>query len=475
MNKQELRSVLKELTEQKAPAAQIDLWPAIQARVQMSQPAPSRGTIMNTHSNLRLKPAYLLAAVLLIGALLLAFPQGRALAQQLMHFFYRGESNLMAGVTVTPVKWVEQTPGAAAPTTTPPPPQPTPTGLAFEADCGRLNNPHCSVDEIRELVNFPVWALPTLPAGLHFEGASGGPERVYLVYSTSSGDLLIWQEPFTGAEGQLNWEVGADAEIHSVQIGPVTGDYVKGTYNGNSSPPVWDPEADFQQLRWVDQGVVFNLDLIGMEAQLSRDDLAALAATLTDGPVSVNGQPAMLTQITPTPEPTFDPRTLYPLTLAEAEEQAGFALLSPAHLPETYTFIGAAYDEQTQVAESSYIYHHPVYPDAQGGLVVRQQLAPAGVDCDLCGFTRRDGKLPFDAPLNQILKMVPQEAIIEMVQVGELTAQYVEGTEYNGGQWDPTPFRKRLRFQLNGVAIELWSDSFELSKADLITIAEDLQ
>ncbi len=51
MNKNEMRSVLKDLTEQKAPAAQIDLWPAIQSRVQMSQSTPSRGTIMNTHSN----------------------------------------------------------------------------------------------------------------------------------------------------------------------------------------------------------------------------------------------------------------------------------------------------------------------------------------------------------------------------------------------------------------------------------------
>jgi hypothetical protein len=34
MNKNEMRTLLKDLTEQKAPAAQIDLWPAIQAHLQ---------------------------------------------------------------------------------------------------------------------------------------------------------------------------------------------------------------------------------------------------------------------------------------------------------------------------------------------------------------------------------------------------------------------------------------------------------
>ena len=94
----------------------------------------------------RLKPAFILLVIVLIGAVFFILPQGRALAQEILHFFTRGESNIMPGVTVTPIIWVEQTPGVAAATMTPQPPQPTPPGPAFEEACGPTNDPHCSVE-----------------------------------------------------------------------------------------------------------------------------------------------------------------------------------------------------------------------------------------------------------------------------------------------------------------------------------------
>lgn len=144
----------------------------------------------------RLKPVFILVAVALIGALFFTLPQGRILAQGILHFFNRGESNFMPGPTSPPLKWVEQTPGVAAATFTPQPSQtsqPASLGLAFEKDCGTGNAPHCSVEAIRERVSFPVFALTRIPVGMNFAGATGGPDRVLMAYTTSNqaGSLLI--------------------------------------------------------------------------------------------------------------------------------------------------------------------------------------------------------------------------------------------------------------------------------------------
>ncbi|PKO13474.1 MAG: hypothetical protein CVU39_18900 [Chloroflexi bacterium HGW-Chloroflexi-10] len=480
-----MQSILKNLTEQKAPAAQIDLWPAIQSRIQMSQPTQSG---MNTHSNSKLWPlktAFILLTVILIGALILFLPQGRALAQEVLHFFYRGESNFMPGPTSMPLKWVEQTPGTAAGNLTlqPATPQPTPPGQGFEKYCGTANDPQCSVEAIREAVTFPVFALAKLPDGMYFAGATGSPDRVFLMYNTpnQAGTLLVYEEPFSGAESQLAWDVGADADIQSVQVGTVTAEYVKGWYDGNSNPPVWNNNSGGQMLRWVDQGILFNIYMIGTEPHLNRDELAALAATLTNGPVGLNGIPAVVTA-TPTQAAvqTIELHTIYPLTLAEAEKKVGTALLSPSLLPETLSFIGANYDEKTRVVEIIYIYIDPKQDPAisnPDSLLIKEQVVPEGSDCDLCGFLQGDGKQAKQDPL----KLVSKDATIETVQIGDFTGKYVEGigwrswTDCCGFEWDPTPYRKRLRFRTNELAIEVWYDGFTLTKADIIAIAESLE
>lgn len=486
MNQSEIRSMLHILTAQKAPPAQIDLWPAIQSRIQMSQPKQTKGIIMNTHSNSRRKPwilACFLAAILLIGALFILLPQGRALAQVFLHFFIKGETNVMPGPTSTLFTWVEQTPGAAAPTNTPPSaltPQPTPPAPAFEEECGPINDPHCSVEAIRSMVNFPVFALAEFPQGMNFIGASGGPDGVSLVYTTPNhaASLIISEEPFAGAEDQLAWEVGADADIQYVQVGAVTAEYVKGSYDGNSNPPVWNSNIDVQTLCWVDQDLLFIFDMIGSEPHLGRDDLAALAATLTDGPLGVKGLPASVTT-TPTGavKPTDSPHTFYPLTLAEAEEKAGFKLLTPSRLPETLSFIGTNYNEETKVVELFYQYHY-LDPEVSDGLVISEQLALLGTDCDLCGYIQGNGKQVEEYPIG---KLVSEDVQIESVQIGSLTGQYLEGVGWTswidccGWQWDPTPYIKRLRFRTDDLAIAISFYGFDLTKTDILKIAENLK
>jgi hypothetical protein len=482
MNKKVLRSMLKNLAEQKAPANQVNLWPAIQTRVQMGHSNYSKGTIMEKQTNplrWQLRAVYLFVAIIVISASFLMFPQGRALGQELLHFFTRGETNVMPGVTVTPVKWVEQTRGVSLPTSTPIPATPTVSLMAFEQECGPINTPHCSVEDIRQRVNFPVYGLAQSPAGMNFAGATGGPGRAVLVYTTpdQSGSLVIFEDPFEGSKHLLAGEVGADAVIQSLAVGSVMAEYVQGNYDGNQNPPVWNNDLDTQMMRWVDHDVLFTFYLLGMKAHLGASDMVALAETLTSGPVSSNALSEAVTK-TPTPEPTVDMHAIYPLTLAEAEAKAEHHLLLPGRLPETLSFLGGKYDGKSKIVTIIYTMNLPGFPEAQGGLIVSEQLAPEGIECDLCGFVQGDGTQVAQYPQG---KLVSTDANIETVQAGKYSGQYVEGIGWvardNSGvwQWEPDAFRKRMRLRVGDRAIEVWADMNDLSKADFLAIVASLK
>lgn len=477
MNRDQMYSVLKNLTEDKAPASQINLLPAIQSRLQMSLSSQSKGIIMNKQTNSnsrRFTPAFIVLAIVLIGVIFFSLPEGRTMAQEIMHFFTRGESNVMPGPTATPVKWVEQTPGVSAPTFTP---QSVNMVVApFEASCGSYQEPHCSIDEIRNLVKYPIFALTQLPGDMFYAGATGGPDFVRISYQSpdQSGYLDIREEPYTGAEDQLNWQLGADADIQNVQIGSVSGEYVKGSYDGTFGTPTWNSDLDLQQLRWVNNGILFTFYMTGTNPSMDRTSLAALAETLTDGPVGESGIPVVKSP-TPTSEP-FDIRDIYPLSLSDVEALAGFKVLSPEKLPEVLSFVGASYDEKTKMVTLLYRYNIPGMPDVMDGLIIKEQAVTEGQTCDLCAFVR--GKFVYGSTED----VVSEDAIIETVQVGSLSGQYLEGigwvnatSDISGWEWASEPYRKRIRFEVNGLGVEVWADSYEMTKADLIAIAASLK
>ena len=478
MNEKHVRSFLKNLTEQKAPSAEIDLWPAIEARLvetplQMSKRIESRGIQMNTRqpSVLRLATTAIIA-VLLAGILFLTVTsQGQAIAQNVLRFFTPLESNIMPGTNKTTHTWVEQTPGVAVATPTP---YPTPRGPAFETACGSYQAPTCTLEAIRELVYFPVYAPVELPDGFDFRGATGGPEEILLFYASKPQDihLIINQAPITGNPGQLPWTVGAGADIQSVTIGSVEGEYVKGTYDGNHNPPVWNGELDVQTLRWVAQGVSISLQMTGKDPRFDREGLIALAVSLTDSPLASSPQP-LAAAATPTPEP-FDFHAVYPLTLAEAEQTAGFIVPSPARLPEALSFLGASYDEEAKSVQLFYQYNRPDMPELTDGLSIRMLILPESGPCRLCGFLV--GQYVNKSETAE--RVVGENATIETIQIGEFTGQYVEGVwsfTNQGPVYDTTSYMKTLRWQADGMAFELSYMGMAIDKEDLITIANSLR
>ena len=267
MNKNEMRTLLKDLTEQKAPAAQIDLWPAIQAHLPMSQPEPSRGTIMKTQSQFRRwKPAYLLLSVILIGALFFAFPQGRVWAQEFLQFFSRTQTDAL------PVQTWQLTP---QPTLAPGTAMPDPESI-LEAKL--------SVKEVEDQSGFDVKEPTWLPEHLALVGATYDPQRflVRIFYRLEESNGLVLKEEFYSSPDTcvLCNEVGASASVETVKIGNGTGEYVQGVWKLTENGPIWENDPYLQTLRWQADGAAYELLYMGSPDTLTKEDLVKIAGSL---------------------------------------------------------------------------------------------------------------------------------------------------------------------------------------------------
>jgi hypothetical protein len=473
MKNDKLKTILTELAEDAAPTREINLWPAMQDQLSTNEWQPQQGNkIMKTPfaQNMFLRRAALaLLALVIVFAILLATPQGRAWAQSVLKFFTRAESDTLPAPTAEPLGWVDlTTPGTPLPTITP---TPSPTDSAFFVECGDLSAPKCSIEQIRSKVKFTVKELGTIPTGLYFTGATGNADGIYLSYDTvdHSGFISIKESPWTGSSTQTAWQVGASAIVETVDIGGLPGEYVKGSYtmNAGDANAVWNGNLDTQVLHWIDQGVLIEMQIAGPALPLNRDDFVILAESLTTKPV------AKLT--IPTPEPTekpWDPHDTWNLSITEAEEQAGFKLILPAKLPEILSLSGALIE-----AKANYVSVFYLGPNTDG-LTLNQQIAPNPKGCILCDF--------FVGDINKVDKdtasyraVVSPEAKIEKVQIGAVTGKYVEGnwrgTDCCGWEWVPEPYFKILRWWADGRAFELKYFGMDLEKADMIKIAESLK
>lgn len=420
----------------------------------------------SNRAGLRLRSGLGLAAVM-IAVVFFLTPQGQAMAQGLLHFFTRARSDIMPGSTEAPLIWVEQTPGIPAATSTPQ----TAYSPAYGSMCGKINDPKCTFEQIQAKVTFPVFQLSEIPNGLFFAGATGGPQSVYIVYQTENRGsmLIIHQVPNTKNEKQTAFLVGASAEVETIQVDGITAEYVKGAFfsDGSRKPATWTSELPSQSLRWVNQGIFFDLEYYGVEPELDRDDLVVLISSLTTESI------ADITPI-PTLQPTEDVIKMlserYSLSVDQVEQKAGFSLYLPTKLPKGLAFMGAYYESDLGKVVVFYNYTNHF----SNGLLINQQPVPESGDCALCGFDLGEADdLASTTPGN----LISREAKIETVQIGNSTGGYVEGVWFDtdkGWVWDTTPRVKRLRWSSNGMAYVLEYFGMEITKEDMLSIAESI-
>jgi hypothetical protein len=473
MDNKNIQSILQDALEEQFPSSQIQLWPAVEAGLVANKHSLfQRAEKMDSPKRQRLQRtafAILITAILLTIALIT--PQGRAFAQSILEFFVRTETDSLP-VPTEPVNWVEMTPGVVHPTGTARPPM-----AVFADDCGDFPEPACSVEQIREKVDFIVKELRNIPEGMYFIGATGGPDTVFLKYEfeNNSGGLTIFEERWLGKPAEGTSEVGASAIVETVQIGDLAGEYYRGSFvmQAGDSETTWDPTFQAETLRWVDDDISYTLQYdFTSQMLLGKEGLVALAESMTIEPVAKLPMPATATPGTEV-WPLGD---MYTLSIPEAETLAGFRLLLPPHLPDFLSLFGARYEPETKVV---YVYFHLVTEWTEpydNGLFLRQQAISNPDECEICDIEVGDST---EVGQGHDPMIVGANSNLEVVQIGDITGKYVQGvwtgTDCCGWAWDSDEFLKTLRWQTNDRAFELQYLGSELSKDDLITIAKSLR
>ncbi len=423
-----------------------------------------------------------LAALALTFAFsLLAFtPQGQAFAQNLLNLFTRTEGDTLPIPTPQPTE-----PGQGA--------EPLPAVAAFSGDCGEFSMPTCSVEQVRAKVNFTIKEPARLPDGMYFVGATGGPEEVVLFYNAidQSQGVMLFAKPLTDKPA-TPFPVGQSASIEPVIINDLPGEYVRGAFAWESkdTEAAWNSDFGLETLRWVDGETIYTLEYFAYQSQIGKEKLIEIAETMTSEPVAW--------QATPIPDPTeelWNPKNDYPLGIAEVEEKSGFEVVFPPESAVSLPLIGANYQAEGNIVQVFYYSNEFVEVEnsiiatftkegdtvksnferhtisTNPSITLSQQVAPNPDDCALCGIFVGDSQMMTSYPMRVV---VPSEAAIEVVSLGDITGKYAEGvwqgTDCCGWQWVPDPMVRHLRWWKNGMAFEI--RAFGINKEDLLKIAQ---
>jgi hypothetical protein len=468
MDNKKIQSILHDALEKEIPSSEVDLWQAVKSDLVAGK---HQGEKMNTNQPRRI--AFTLLIIAAVLALALITPQGRAFAQNILQFFVRSESDVLPVPTSEPVSWVDLTPGVPPPTKTPLPPM-----AIFASECGDFGNPTCTVEQIRNKVDFTVREPANIPEGLYFIGATGGPDNIYLLYyyENQSGGLSITVERWAGAPSPETGLVGASATVEQVQIGDLPGEYFKGSfvYEDGETTATWVPDFGIETLRWVDNGISYTMNYSYPLVALEKEGMIAIAESMTTNPVAKPPMPA------PTEDPyAWDPKVYWNLSIPEAEQQAGFKLILPTKMPEILSLVGANYDAKVTIVGVYYRLELPGMLPNSDGIVLHQQVVPNPTDCFLCDILIGDYNDMQEEDLNNYMMVVPLDANLETVQIGAVTGKYIEGvwsgTDCCGWQWDPNPYMKTLRWWADGRAFQLSYMGMDIEKADMLRIAESMK
>lgn len=265
MDNKKIQSIIQEAVENEIPASQIDLWEAVNAS--LVEKKHKRGVKMNiTKSRGISRLAYATLVVVTLLALAFITPQGRAFAQSILQFFIRADQDRY------PLQTWQMTPPAQTSSESP-----------FKL----------SVQEAESLAGYDVLSPVEVPFGMIFVGASYD-EKYHIVaqafgYSAEYLELSLWQQPLEyyqpcgdisqPCDNMLGGNLaGASADIQTVQIGDLPGEYVEGVWELTDNGPVWNPTPYAKTLRWKTETMIFELVYNGID--LARDDLVKLAENI---------------------------------------------------------------------------------------------------------------------------------------------------------------------------------------------------
>jgi hypothetical protein len=258
MNNQTIRSILHEALEEEIPPSQVDLWPSVRASlVAGDHIRVQQGEKMKTKRLYR-SPRFAFVVAILVALLAAALltPQGRALSQSILQFFTQAEETT---VPLSPSQIAAGELDPSAPTVEPP-------------------APLISVAEAEAQVGFGVAELPFVPDGLNYFGARLYGDAVSIEYQTQGydGHLIIKQSQQEFV--QSDWDKVPASAVVPVKIGELDGEFAQGTFVVYAGETVgtWNPDAPILRLRWVQDGVWFEMTKSGNAEEIAYLDQAGL-------------------------------------------------------------------------------------------------------------------------------------------------------------------------------------------------------
>jgi hypothetical protein len=247
MKNQPIQMILQNALEEEIPSSQIQLWSAVESNLTKGK------TRFNRHGikTFKLLPAHsfsfaILTIIVFLGVLI-ATPQGRVLAQNILQFF------------VNP----------AAPTMDPP--------------------MMISVAEAEAQIGFEIVEFPDVPDGFAFLGARLFGNTVRVEYEAEDGrGYLIIQQVQEGIY-QSDWDKIPEDAVIPVKISNLDGEFVKGTFEVSAGEifATWNPAASMSRLRWLEDGIWYKIIIYGeMEAidYLDQVNVVDLAEILISKP-----------------------------------------------------------------------------------------------------------------------------------------------------------------------------------------------
>ena len=257
MDKKNIQSILQDALENEIPVEEINLWPAVKADLVTGQ--RQQGEKMNTTKS-RLLSKAAIATLIIFALLAVAFltPPGRALAQNIIQFFTRTESTIFQ---LEPSQILTEEPDLAAPTAAPP-------------------APLISLTKAEAQAGFDAAELPTVPAGFNYLGARLYGNAISIEYEAQGGggNLILMQSQ--NGFNQSEWDRVPEDVIVPVKIGELDGEFVQGTFvvfAGETSAR-WNSDAPILRLRWVKDGIWFEMTKFGDVESIEYLDQAGMIA-----------------------------------------------------------------------------------------------------------------------------------------------------------------------------------------------------
>jgi hypothetical protein len=265
MDKKNIQSILRDALENEIPPDEIKLWPAVKADLVAGQQQAEKMKKMRP----RLLSKAVIATLVVIALLTVAFltPQGRAFAQNVFQFFTRTESKIR-----------------------PLPPEKIPSPEEAQAiSTVQAPVPLASMNDAEKSAGFDAKELPSVPKGFEFVGAMAIEGGLSIQYQAQgNGGQLVINE-ITNGFMESDWDQSPADAITQVKVGDLDAEIVQGAFvvYAGESVARWNPDAPVLRLRWIEDGIWYEMTKFGnVEAieYLDQAGMIALAESLVYAP-----------------------------------------------------------------------------------------------------------------------------------------------------------------------------------------------